>query len=170
MQVLDELSPRYAAIETNAGRAFFAYTPHGVVMLSTGMAERRFVEEATDLLLRRPVRRDPPAAFVRTVRSCIERCDGSAVDWSRMPPFQRRVLQETARIPYGTVRSYGDVADLIGAPRAQRAVGTALARNPVPLLVPCHRVVRGDGTLGNYGMGGTERKRALLAAEGYTLG
>jgi methylated-DNA-[protein]-cysteine S-methyltransferase len=167
MDLLDEIAPRYASIDTDAGRALYAYTAHGVAMLSTDMAERRFVEEVTDLLGKRPIRHEPPQAFIKKVRACIERGDGTMVDWSRMPPFQRRVLQATAKIPYGKVRSYGDIADLIGAPRAQRAVGTACARNPVPLLIPCHRVVRGDGTLGRYGMGGTERKRALLLAEGY---
>jgi methylated-DNA-[protein]-cysteine S-methyltransferase len=170
VNLLDELIPRYAPIETPVGEGFFVYTARGVAMLSTDLPERRFVEEATDLLGARPIRRDPPQAFMKKVRASIARGNGSAVDWSRMPAFQARVLQETARIPYGQVRSYGDVADLIGAPRAHRAVGTALARNPVPLLIPCHRVVRGDGTLGNYGMGGTPRKRALLRAEGFTGG
>jgi len=65
------------------------------------------------------------------------------------------------------VRSYAELARRIGAPNAQRAVGSALARNPIPLLVPCHRVVRSDGRLGNYGIGGEAAKRRLLSSEGY---
>jgi AraC family transcriptional regulator of adaptative response/methylated-DNA-[protein]-cysteine methyltransferase len=78
--------------------------------------------------------------------------------------FQRRVWQELRRIPAGTTASYGDVARRIGKPGAARAVARACATNPLPLAVPCHRVVRSDGELGGY-RGGVERKRALLARE-----
>ena len=160
------LSPRYAPIDTPLGPGWYAYTDRGVVVL-TARGERSFLAEAMRVLGVRPVRKDPPAAFVHAVREGIESGDGAVVDWSRVPEFQARVLRATARIRPGRVASYGDVARTIGNPRAMRAVGTALARNPVPLLVPCHRVVRGDGTLGNYGMGGTRAKRALLVREGY---
>jgi methylated-DNA-[protein]-cysteine S-methyltransferase len=72
-----------------------------------------------------------------------------------------------ATIPRGEVRSYGWVAAQVGRPRAVRAAASAIARNPVPLVVPCHRVVRGDGRIGNYGLGGSEAKAKLLAGEGY---
>jgi methylated-DNA-[protein]-cysteine S-methyltransferase len=78
--------------------------------------------------------------------------------------FRRAVLEELCAIPYGATRSYAAVAAAVGNPKAVRAVGTACARNPVPLVVPCHRVVRSDGTIGNYG-GGTHAKVALLALE-----
>jgi methylated-DNA-[protein]-cysteine S-methyltransferase len=78
--------------------------------------------------------------------------------------FRRAVLEELCAIPYGATRSYAAVAAAVGNPKAVRAVGTACARNPVPLVVPCHRVVRSDGTIGNYG-GGTDAKVALLALE-----
>jgi|FLYL01.1.fsa_nt_gi O-6-methylguanine DNA methyltransferase len=81
-------------------------------------------------------------------------------------PFQRRVLEVTATIPRGEVRTYRWVAEKVGNPRATRAVGNALAANPVPLIVPCHRVVRSDGHMGHYSMGGTEVKVALLQQEG----
>ena len=161
---------RYASIDTIVGDGFIAYADRGVVMLSTDMSERRFVEEVTDVLGARPAREDSPGSFLARVQASMLVGNGGAVDWSTFPPFQRKVLQATAKIPRGQVRSYADIADRIGAPRAQRAVGTALARNRVPLLIPCHRVVRSDGTLGNYGMGGTPRKRELLRAEGYALG
>jgi len=79
--------------------------------------------------------------------------------------FQRLVLDELARVPYAEVTTYGALAARIGNPRAARAVGTALNRNPVPIVLPCHRVVGATGSLVGYG-GGLERKRALLALEG----
>ncbi|MEA3407516.1 MAG: methylated-DNA--[protein]-cysteine S-methyltransferase [Chloroflexota bacterium] len=81
-------------------------------------------------------------------------------------PFQRRVWQATRQIPYGAVRSYGEIARAIDSPRAARAVGQALGRNPLLIVVPCHRVVRSDGGLGGFGAG-LDNKRALLTLEGY---
>jgi len=83
-----------------------------------------------------------------------------------LPEFERQVLLKTLEIPRGEVRPYAWVAAELGKPLAVRAVGNALARNPVPFVVPCHRVVRSDGTIGQYGAGGPEAKRALLSAEG----
>ncbi len=79
--------------------------------------------------------------------------------------FRRRVWEALRRIPMGQVRSYGEIAQEVGAPRAARAVGTACATNPIPIVVPCHRVVAANGKLGGYS-GGLARKRQLLAAEG----
>ncbi len=86
------------------------------------------------------------------------------VDLTAVPPFQRAVLRTAAAIPFGTVRSYAWVAERAGNARAVRAVGTALGRNPVPLLVPCHRVVRTDGALGGY-IFGLPLKQRLLSLE-----
>jgi methylated-DNA-[protein]-cysteine S-methyltransferase len=86
------------------------------------------------------------------------------LDWSLVGPFAQRVLRRTARIPYGSVASYGAVAADIGTPRAARAVGNALGSNPIPVVVPCHRVVRTGGAIGGYG-GGLPRKRFLLDLE-----
>ena len=82
--------------------------------------------------------------------------------------FRRQVLEELRRVPFGGVVTYGALAARAGRPRAARAAGTACARNPVPLLVPCHRVVPGSGGVGSYG-GGPQRKRALLEREGVVL-
>ncbi|HVL80267.1 MAG TPA: methylated-DNA--[protein]-cysteine S-methyltransferase [Actinomycetota bacterium] len=87
------------------------------------------------------------------------------LDLSLATGFTRRVLAETARIPYGEVRTYGQVAEAIGAPRAARAVGGALNRNPVGIVVPCHRVVGSSGSLVGFG-GGLHRKERLLELEG----
>jgi len=80
--------------------------------------------------------------------------------------FRRRVLETLAReVAWGETVTYGELADMVGAPRAARAVGTAMAKNPVPILVPCHRVVAANG-IGGYGLSGVPMKRALLAIEG----
>ena len=87
------------------------------------------------------------------------------IDLSALGEFQRKVLEKCAEIPPGEIRPYGWIAEEIGKPGAVRAVGTALAHNPVPILIPCHRVVRSDGKIGNYAYG-SPMKRALLESEG----
>ncbi|CAN0481948.1 unnamed protein product, partial [Phaeothamnion confervicola] len=87
------------------------------------------------------------------------------LDWRLTTGFRREVLRATARIPYGGTSSYRDMAIEAGSPRAVRAAGTALATNPLAIVVPCHRVVRSDGTLGRYG-GGVDAKALLLGLEG----
>jgi methylated-DNA-[protein]-cysteine S-methyltransferase len=89
-------------------------------------------------------------------------------DLGGVPAFQAGVLRELERIPYGQVTTYGELARTIGNPRAARAVGGALNRNPIPIVIPCHRVVGSTGSLVGYG-GGLHRKEALLRLEGLTL-
>ena len=90
------------------------------------------------------------------------------VDLRGLTPFQADVLAVTRTIPPGETRTYAWVAEQVGRPRAVRAVGSALAANPVPLVIPCHRVTRSDGTTGDYALG-AEAKVALLAAEGVAV-
>ena len=89
----------------------------------------------------------------------------SAVDLTWATPFQRTVLNELRNVPYGQTRSYGWLAEMAGSPGAVRAVGQVMASNPVPVIVPCHRIVRSDGSLGGYGAG-LETKAQLLRLEG----
>jgi methylated-DNA-[protein]-cysteine S-methyltransferase len=93
---------------------------------------------------------------------------GVDVDLAALPDFQRLVLAELQRVPYGATDTYGGLAARIGRPRAARAVGGALNKNPVPIVVPCHRVVGASGSLVGYA-GGLERKERLLALEGALL-
>ena len=88
------------------------------------------------------------------------------LDLAAVSEFDRRVLEVVRQIPFGGVLTYAEVARRIGSPKAARAVGNAVGRNPAPIVVPCHRVVRTDGTLGGYSGGGPEYKRRLLALEG----
>jgi O-6-methylguanine DNA methyltransferase len=92
------------------------------------------------------------------------------IDWSVLRPFQRSALEATFAIPYGETRTYGELAHQIGHPRAARAVGRAEATNPMPLVIPCHRVVGADGKLHGYGGGaGLPTKEWLLQLEGAVL-
>lgn len=87
------------------------------------------------------------------------------VDLSAMTPFTRRVLEETRKVPYGKVAHYGSIAARLGVPAGARAVGQALGRNPIPLVIPCHRIVAADGSLGGFSMG-LDIKARLLSIEG----
>ena len=107
----------------------------------------------------------------RLARAVAARLDGDRrvripLDLRGRTPFEIAVWMKALEIPRGEVRPYGWIAAEIGRPRAVRAVGTALAHNPIPLVVPCHRVVRSDGTIGQYSLGGPAAKRTILAAEG----
>lgn len=127
---------------------------------------------------------DPAATLLRAAIPTIERLlrglptDGTevAVDLGDRPAFDRRVLDAVRGVGWGETASYGDIAKRVGAPRAARAVGGALGRNPISLLIPCHRIIAGDGTLGGYGGTGwvdrdkqLSRKEALLLREGVTV-
>lgn len=101
-------------------------------------------------------RRELGAYFAGRLRSFSTACDLGG-----LPPFTRTVLKITSRIPYGEVKSYRWVAERLRKRKAMRAVGNALARNPIPIIVPCHRVVRSDGTLGGYALGLDWKKRLL---------
>jgi methylated-DNA-[protein]-cysteine S-methyltransferase len=92
------------------------------------------------------------------------------LDLSGLSTFSRSVLDIVGTIPYGTLRSYKWVARQIGAPRATRPVGQTLSRNPLPIVIPCHRVVNSDGTLGGYSGGGTDMKRRLIEIENGQIG
>ncbi len=165
------LDVAFSRVDTPVGEALVAATPRGLVRLALpGEDLDRVVDDlAEDLsprVLEYPARLDP----VR--RELDEYFDGRrdhfdlALDWRLTHPgFYRRVLRATARVPYGEVITYGDAAERAGNPRAFRAAGTALGSNPIPIVVPCHRVIRAGGEIGNYG-GGPEMKRFLLRLEG----
>ena len=157
------------ALTTPVGRVLAAVGTRGVVGLSFGRSSRTF---AATLARRHGARVLPADGRLRAVERSLaayfggrERRVALPVDLRGVSPFQRRVLAAARRIPAGRVVSYGDLARRIGQPRASRAVGQALGRNPIPIVIPCHRIVAGDGALGGY-VGGAGVKRKLLALEG----
>jgi methylated-DNA-[protein]-cysteine S-methyltransferase len=163
----------YAEVDSPMGSLVVAVTPRGLVRVAyPNETEDRVLTELAERVsprvLRAPGRTDE-------VRRELEQYFGGArrrfdvpVDWVLSRGFFRKVLRATARIPYGEVRTYTEMAARAGSPRAFRAAGNALHSNPVPIVVPCHRVVHADGSLAGYG-GGIERKEFLLDLEGARL-
>jgi methylated-DNA-[protein]-cysteine S-methyltransferase len=160
----------YDTIDTPFGPMLVAVTPKGLVRIAfqgedidgvlTELAARlspRVLEEPKSVL---GVRRELDAFFEGKLRSF-----DLPLDWSLSSGFALRVRKATYRIPYGRTASYGEVAAKAGNPRASRAAGNALGSNPIPIVVPCHRVLRTGGALGGYG-GGLDMKTALLRLEG----
>ena len=161
----------YAPVSSPFGELLLAATGRGLLRVA-------FPEEDVDSVLERISRRvsprivEAPPALEGARRELEEYFAGSrrrfelALDWSLVGgPFGREVLRVTSEIPYGGVLSYREVATDAGSPRGSRAAGNALGSNPIPIVVPCHRVLHAGGGLGGYG-GGLQRKRWLLELEG----
>jgi O-6-methylguanine DNA methyltransferase len=163
------LADEYAPIDTPLGQVFVAWNGRGVSWVAAGddgtVFERTFRSKTGRQV-------DRAAALPPRLRQAIKRRLGGdrrariSLDLRGHSPFEVAVWTKALEIPRGEVRPYGWIAAEIGRPKAVRAVGTALAHNPVPLVVPCHRVVRSDGLIGQYSMGGPDAKRRILAAEG----
>jgi O-6-methylguanine DNA methyltransferase len=158
----------YARLDTSLGPVYVAYSRAGISAVMRADDDAGF-ERAFRARFGRPVRPggQVPAAVSRI---CSQPADRTArrslrFDLGGLSEFERAVLLKALEIPPGEVRTYAWVAREIGRPKAVRAVGTALARNPIPLLIPCHRVVRSDCRIGDYAFG-SEAKRAALKAEG----
>lgn len=164
------LGDAYVQVDGPIGPLFVAFGSRGISLVERVHDAGEFEEEFR-ATFGRPVRRiaQAPKLIDRVIR---ERVWGGKttvkvpLDLEQLPDFERQVLLKTLEIPRGEVRPYAWIAAELGRPLAVRAVGNALARNPVPFVVPCHRVVRSDGRIGNYGAGGPTAKRALLDGEG----
>ena len=157
-------------VESPVGELLLAVTPRGLAYVA-------FEDEERDELLARLSRQlsprilEHPAATDEVRRQLEEYFEGERtrfelkLDRRLMRGIARDVLSATARVPFGRTTTYGQVAERIGRPRASRAVGNALGSNPIPIVVPCHRVLRAGGDVGGYA-GGPSRKRKLLTIEG----
>jgi O-6-methylguanine DNA methyltransferase len=154
----------YACVRSPIGIVYAAAGKRGITAVQSARSDAEFERRYLERFGRRVERRDE---LVADLQCAVEGGVDAAVDLEGCNAFQRDVLEATRRIPAGTVRPYAWIAREIGRPRAVRAVGTALARNPVPLVVPCHRVVRSDGATGSYALGvGAPDKVTLLRHEG----
>ncbi len=179
-----EAARRLAARMGAEGLADVSYetteSPFGPLLLAAtrrGLVRVAFPEEDVDSVLERLARGVSPRivqapAPLDSARRELEQYFAGRrrefeldLDWTLVGRFGRRVLKVTSEIPYGGVQSYGEVAADAGSPRGSRAAGNALGSNPIPIVIPCHRVLRSGGALGGYG-GGVERKRWLLELEG----
>lgn len=166
------LADHYVVRPGPLGPVYVAFNHHGVSAVDLAGDDDAFEEGFAARFGRPAVRSEdlPRRLASRVDRALAEgRAGGLPVDLRGVTPFQARVLRKTAEIPRGEVRPYGWVAAEIGRPGATRAVGTALARNPVPVVIPCHRVVRSDGRLGDYSLGDATNKGRLLREEGVDL-
>ncbi len=167
--VLGADGDRYFSLETPLGPVFVAYNGLGLSAVSRAASPEEF-EQTFAAQFGRPAApvAEPPAALARALTRWLagESSADLRFDLRGLSEFERAVLLKAREIPHGEVRPYGWIAREIGRPKAVRAVGTALAHNPIPLFIPCHRVVRSDGHLGRYSLGGDEFKRVILAAEG----
>jgi methylated-DNA-[protein]-cysteine S-methyltransferase len=186
MTVTDELDSRfrraaateglldvgYDAIDSPIGPLLVATTPNGVCRVSFTTDPAAHLESLARAFGPRVLRTS--AAVEEARRQLDEYFDGGRrdfdldVDTHQLPPFAQRVLAELARVPFGETTSYGALAARVGAPRAARAVGTVMHRNPVAIVLPCHRVVGANGSLTGYA-GGLGVKERLLRLEGVLL-
>jgi O-6-methylguanine DNA methyltransferase len=163
------LADTYWRLESPVGPVFVAHSRAGISMVTRARSAADF-ERAFRARHGRsayPEQAVPPAqirALVRNLRGKGRR--DLRFDLRGLSEFEQAVLLKALEIPPGEVRPYSWIAREIGHPGAVRAAGSALAKNPVPLLIPCHRVVRSDGHIGNYSLGGARNKRRLLEVEG----
>jgi methylated-DNA-[protein]-cysteine S-methyltransferase len=160
----------YASFDSPLGTGQVATTERGIVSIALPtFGQQSFLDQLVEVsprVLEIPKRLDRARRELDQYFQGRRREFELELDWQLVrSEFSSRVLHETAKLPYGVTASYGEVAARAGNSRAFRAAGTALGHNPIPIVVPCHRVLRAGGVLGNYG-GGPEMKAFLLRLEG----
>ncbi|WP_328325486.1 MULTISPECIES: methylated-DNA--[protein]-cysteine S-methyltransferase [unclassified Streptomyces] len=165
----------WTTVGSGIGPLLLAVSSKGLVSVvfhAVPAVRRRALEQLTARFAAAPVEAPESPRLAEPIRQLAAYFDGDLrtftlpLDWTLAAGFNRQVLRELADgVPYGSVVGYGDLARRVGRPGAAQAVGVAMASNPLPVVVPCHRVVESDGGLGGFG-GGTETKRQLLALEG----
>jgi methylated-DNA-[protein]-cysteine S-methyltransferase len=166
------LDVAYATLDSPVGSLLLAATPAGLVRLAylgeEGSAQEAVLADVarrvSPRVLAAPRKLDEPRRELDEYFAGRRDNFDLALDWRLMTDFGRRIMTATAAVPYGSVATYGEVAAGAGSPRGYRAAGNALGSNPLPIVLPCHRVVHAGGALGGY-TGGLERKRTLLAIE-----
>lgn len=146
----------YAATWSPFGTVWIAASSGGVIAVSYAVDELAFVHEIEQRTGHAPAwapsRLTEPIAQIEEYLAGRRQCFDLALDTRGLTPLQQQVYAAVREIPYGAVRTYGQVAEIVGRPRAARAVGSAMAASPAAFVIPCHRVVRADGALGTYGV------------------
>jgi methylated-DNA-[protein]-cysteine S-methyltransferase len=161
------LDVAYRTVDSPVGPLLLAATPAGLVRVAYGSPDEALTslaDKVSPRILHAPGRLDAVARQLDAYFAGTRHTFDVPLDLRLASGFRRSVLDHLPDIGYGRTASYADVAAAAGSPRAVRAVGTACALNPVPVVLPCHRVVRSDGSMGRYA-GGDEAKRTLLALE-----
>lgn len=163
------LDVAYRVVDSPLGSLLLASTPRGLIRVAFATEDHDRVLEnlaakVSPRVLRAPKRLDAAARELDEYFERKRKTFDLALDLSLSKGFRQLVQQHLPEIDYGQTRSYKQMAEMVGNPKAVRAVGTACATNPLPVVVPCHRVLRTDGTLGGY-IGGLEAKTALLEME-----
>ena len=165
----DATAIHYTSLAAPIGRVLVAVGDAGLVRVRFRQSETAFVSELRRELgvraVRSPAQTAEVVAQLKAYFAGRRRRFDVPVDLSHVTPFVRRVLTATMQVPAGDLVSYGDIARRIGQPRASRAVGQALGRNPIPIVIPCHRVIAAGGRIGGY-TGGLAVKRRLMRLEG----
>ena len=162
----------YATLDSPVGTLLVAATPRGLVRLAYVNGDEtdvlgQLADSVSPRVLAAPRRLDEPRRELDQYFAGRRRDFEIPLDWQLTRGFGRRVLEATARIPFGSTATYKQVATEAGNALASRAAGNALGANPIPIIVPCHRILHSGGGLGGY-TGGFERKRRLLTVEGYS--
>jgi methylated-DNA-[protein]-cysteine S-methyltransferase len=160
----------YGSMDSPVGELLVAVTDRGLVRVAFASEPGDEVLEelaarVSPRVLRLPARTDAARRELDEYFAGERRRFDLPLDWSLVRGFAQGVLRATARVPFGSVTTYGQMAEAAGSPRASRAAGNALGSNPIPIVVPCHRVLHAGGGLGGYA-GGLDRKRYLLSLEG----
>jgi len=169
-QTVDLLDIAYRTVDSAVGALLLAATPRGLLRVAFAneghdVVLQNLSQRVSPRMLEAPARLDPVARQLDEYFTGGRHSFDVALDWSLSRGFRRTVLEHlNADVSYGDTASYAALAQLSGSPKAVRAVGTACATNPIPIVVPCHRVIRSDGTVGAY-RGGPAAKRVLLALE-----
>jgi methylated-DNA-[protein]-cysteine S-methyltransferase len=167
------LDVAYATTDSPLGTLLLATTPRGLVRLAYVDHEdedevlEQLATNVSPRVLRVAGRLDDPRRELDQYFAGRREQFDLPLDWQLSRGFGRRVLEATARIPFGSTATYKQVASEAGNARAYRAAGNALGSNPIPIIVPCHRILHSGGGLGGY-TGGLDRKRVLLTVEGYS--
>ncbi len=163
---------RYFELESPVGRLLVVLSEWGLLRIAFGESTPREIERIAGRL--RP-RTEPAKVYGEPLEEELRSYFGGKpqsfkipVDYALVTPFSADVLTALRKVPFGRTTTYGDLAGQVGRPRAARAVGQAVGANPIPIVIPCHRVFASDGTLGGYS-GGLHRKKKLLEIEGLAI-
>jgi O-6-methylguanine DNA methyltransferase len=159
----------YAVFDTVLGDVYVAWNREGISAAMRALSPQEFESWFQREIGRPLTAAKPPIELAAKIAEHLSGQRRLRYDLRGLTEFEQSVLRKACEIPYGQVRPYSWIAREIGHPAAVRAVGTALANNPIPYFIPCHRVVRADGVIGNYSGGGPEAKRSILTLEGVRL-